>query len=145
MRKSPKLSERAKALRMVRDKLIPVIPKNLRRVALHAIAVIQAPIVLMDGKAITDFSEGGPLTRHSIRSCIDFEIRDNRKPALGFHEHPNEMWITSSYVHIADHCAAKNWLKVQNNALKHVAQGRSLRSLDDAKARRPLAQTLNHQ
>jgi hypothetical protein len=69
---------------MTRDKWIPVLPKNYRSIALHAISVANNPVVLMDRKPIVDFSEHGPLTQRGIRSCIDFEVRKARSLSLAF-------------------------------------------------------------
>lgn len=101
---------------MAIDMWIPVLPKNYRSIALHAISIVTKPVVLMDGKSIDDFSEQGPLTQRGIRSCIDFEVRDGTKPILGFHDHPNEMWVTVSYAFVAEYCANEGWLKVEGHA-----------------------------
>ncbi len=101
---------------MARDKWIPVLPKNYRNIALHAISVATIPVVLMDRKPIVDFSEHGPLTQHGIRSCIDFEIRNGAEPILGFHDHPNEMWVTAPYAFVAEHCGNEGWLKIESHA-----------------------------
>lgn len=98
---------------MAQSKLIAVLPKNYRNIALYAISIAQEPVVLVNRKRTTDFSERGPLTQKQIRSLIDFEVRDGSKPMLGFHDHPNEMWVFAEYVHVAEHCAAQGWLKVE--------------------------------
>jgi hypothetical protein len=100
----------------VREKWIPVLPKNYRRIALYAISIAADPVVLVNRKRITDFSERGPLTQRQIRGLINFEVRDGAKPILGFHDHPNEMWITESYAHVVEHCSQQGWLKVQGRA-----------------------------
>lgn len=96
------------------EQLIAVLPKNYRRIALYAIQVANRPVVLMDGKQVSDFSEAGPLTRRGIRPCIDFEVRDGSDPILGFHDHPDEMWVSPTYRALAEHCAAQGWLKIQS-------------------------------
>lgn len=101
---------------MARDKWIPVLPRNYRSIALHAISVATNPVVLMDRKPIVDFSERGPLTQRGIRSCIDFEVRNGAEPILGFHDHPNEMWVTVPYAFVAEHCANEGWLKIESHA-----------------------------
>lgn len=101
---------------MAPEKLIPVLPKNYRRIALHAISAAANPVVLINRKPVTDFSEQGPLTQHLIRSCIDFEVRDGSRPILGFHDHPNEMWVTETYSSIAKYCAEQGWLKIEEGA-----------------------------
>ena len=96
--------------------LIPVLPKNYRRIALAAIAVAANPVVLMDRKRISDFSEAGPVTQRGIRQCRNFEVRDGASPILGFHDHPDQMWVAHDYRSLADRCAAEGWLKVQGPA-----------------------------
>ncbi len=96
--------------------MIPVLPKNYRRIALHAIGMAVSPVVLMDGKRIEDFSESGPLTQKGIRPCIDFEVRDGATPMLGFHDHPNEMWVAAGYRALAEHCQNEGWLKIEGPA-----------------------------
>jgi hypothetical protein len=98
---------------MSRGKLIPVSPKNYRRIALYAISVSLQPVVLGDKQRITDFSETGPLTQKGIRKFINFEIRDGLDPILGFHDHPNEMWIAENYADVVEYCASQGWLKVE--------------------------------
>ena len=95
------------------DKLIPVLPTNYRRIALAAIARAADPVVLMNGKPVTDFSEAGPVTQKGIHRCRDFEVRDGTVPILGFHDHPNEMWVAEDYRPLVQHCIAEGWLTVQ--------------------------------
>jgi hypothetical protein len=97
-------------------KLIPVRPKNYRSVALYAIQAAQTPVVLVNHEPITDFSESGPLTQNGIRRMRDFEVRDGDKPILGFHDHPDEMWVAEPQASIAEHCQAQGWLKIQGRA-----------------------------
>jgi hypothetical protein len=97
----------------MRRKLIAVLPKNYRHIALHAVSVAGAPVVLMDRRAVEDLSERGPLTQEGIRRCVNFEVRDGHTPILGFHDHPNEMWVSGTYSHVAEHCASQGWLEVQ--------------------------------
>lgn len=97
----------------MRHKLIAVLPKNYRHIALHALSVAAEPVVLMDRRSVEDFSERGPLTQGGIRRCINFEVRDGNTPILGFHDHPNEMWVSSTYSHVAEYCASQGWLEVQ--------------------------------
>ncbi|HEU6450557.1 MAG TPA: hypothetical protein VFT57_03995 [Gemmatimonadaceae bacterium] len=95
---------------------IPVRPKNYRRIALYAIGVAGSPVVLVNGRPVTDFSEAGPLTQRKIRGYRDFEIRDGDSPILGFHDHPDEMWVTETHAAVAHHCASQGWLKIQGAA-----------------------------
>jgi hypothetical protein len=96
--------------------LIPVRPKNYRSIALAAIARSDDPIVFMDGRRVTDYSTNGPMTQKGIRSCRNFEIRDGATPILGFHDHPDEMWIAGAYQDFANYCAREGWLKIQGAA-----------------------------
>ena len=102
---------------MAREKWIPFLPKNYRRIALHAISVATQPVVLMDRKLILDFSEQGPLTQNGIRSCTNFEIRNGAEPILGFHDNPNEMWVTEPYAFVAEYCANEGWLKIERGRM----------------------------
>lgn len=97
-------------------KLIPVLPKNYRSICLHAIEMASEPIVLLDKQVVTDFSEQGALTQKGIRGCINLEIRDGYVGILGFHDHPNEMWINENYHDFANYCENKGWLKIQGPA-----------------------------
>jgi len=97
-------------------KMIPVLPKNYRSICLRAIKIASEPIVLMDKKAITDYSDQGRLTQSGIRSCRNFEIRDGNQAILGFHDHPNEMWINEQYEDLARYCENEGWLKIEGSA-----------------------------
>lgn len=101
---------------MTRDRLIPVLPKNYRSIALHAISVAEDPVVLVDGERTTDFSEGGPLTQRGIRSCINFEVRDGSRAILVFDDRPNDMWVTEIFSCVAEYCAQRGWLKIEGGA-----------------------------
>ena len=98
------------------DDLIAVLPKNYRSIVLQAIAGAGAPVVIMDRRQVIDFSEAGPLTQASIRACRDFIVRDGTIPILGFHDHPNEMWIAAAYAPLAERCATEGWLQVQGSS-----------------------------
>jgi len=95
---------------------IPVRPKNYRSIALAAIARSADPIVLMNGERVSDYSTSGPITQKGIRSCRNFEVRDGATPILGFHDHPDEMWIDAAYQDLAEHCAREGWLRIQGAA-----------------------------
>lgn len=97
-------------------RLIPVLPKNYRSICLHAIEIASEPCVVLDNKKVTDFSERGRLTQKGIRSCNNLEIRDRGVGILGFHDHPNEMWINENYQDFANYCADQGWLEVQGAA-----------------------------
>jgi len=101
---------------MPRTRWIPVLPKNYRRIALYALEAAENPVLLVNRKIETDFSETGPLTQKRIRGFRDLEIRDGSIPVLGFHDHPNEMWITDQYASLARHCEEMGWLKIQGPA-----------------------------
>jgi hypothetical protein len=91
-------------------------PKNYRRIALYALETADEPILLVNGKRETDFSETGPLTQKRMRRMIDFEIRDGVEPILMFHDHPNEMGIAENYESLARHCEEEGWLRIQRAA-----------------------------
>lgn len=97
-------------------KLISVLPKNYRRIVLYAISMSSEPIVLGDHRHITDYSETGPLTQKGIRQFVNFEVRDGSEAILGFHDHPNEMWVSEQYADVAKYCESQSWLKVQGKA-----------------------------
>jgi hypothetical protein len=98
------------------EKQIPVLPTNYRRIALYAISVAADPVVLVNRQRVQDFSEAGPLTQKKIRPLRNFEIRDGESPILGFHDHPNEMWVSEAYAAVAEYCASQGWLKIQRPA-----------------------------
>ena len=93
--------------------LLGVTPTNYRRIALHAIGLAKRPVVLMDHGRVHDFSETGPLTQRGIRESRDFEILDDQEPILGFHDHPDEMWIAAGYRELAEYCATQGWLRIE--------------------------------
>lgn len=95
-----------------KNKLIWVRPKNYRRIALYAIENCKEPSVWMDGARVDDYSENGLLVQRLIRRCIDFIIMDGDEKVLGFHDHPDQMWVSKKYKHIAEHCANESWLKI---------------------------------
>ena len=90
---------------------LSVTPKNYRKLILHFINSIESPIVKYNHKKITDFSEQGYLTQKGIRYCRDFEIPSNKEKVLGFHDHPNEMWVAYKYIDLAQQCKKEGWLK----------------------------------
>ncbi len=98
---------------MAQKRFVAVLPKNYRKIAMYAISVARQPIVIMDGKHVFDFSEQGPLTQRGIAACRNFEILDDRDPILGFHDHPEEMWIAPDWGLVASECATNGWLKIQ--------------------------------
>lgn len=97
-------------------KLIPVRPKNYRSVALYAIRAAHTPVVLVNRKPIIDFSESGRLTQKGIRQMRDFEVRDGDTPILGFHDHPDAMWVAVGHASIAEHCQEQGWLEIEGRA-----------------------------
>lgn len=80
--------------------------------ALYTIEKCSEPKVWMDGMLVDDFSEHGSLVQSRIRICIDFLIRDGNKDVPGFHDHPDEMWISENYRCIAEHCHNQGRLKI---------------------------------
>ncbi len=99
-----------------KPKLIPVVPKNYRKISLTAIELASDPHVLINKREIYDFSEQGPLTQEGIRGCLDFEIKDGKKRIIGFHDDPSEMWVTHEYESFAHQCEMKGWLKIKGPA-----------------------------
>ncbi|MGI0118263.1 hypothetical protein [Zooshikella sp. RANM57] len=101
-------------------KLIPVRPKNYQCICLHAIEIATDPNVLMDKKLITDLSDSGKLSQERIRNCINFEIRDGDVGVVGFHDHPDEMWINEKYQGFAIYCEQMGWLKIEGQPLNKL-------------------------
>jgi hypothetical protein len=97
-------------------KLIPVLPMNYRSISLCAIETASHPVVLIDKHVVTDFSDKGDLTQKGIRDCINFEIRDGNVGILGFHDHPDEMWINEYYQEFAKYCEKQGWLRIEGAA-----------------------------
>ena len=101
---------------MTDTRWIPVLPKNYRSIAIYALDSAHDPILLINKKPETDFTENGPLTQKRIRTFIDMEIRDGVIPILGFHDHPNEMWIDERYRTLVEYCEEQGWLKIEGPA-----------------------------
>lgn len=97
-------------------RLIPVLPTNYRSICLHAIEIASDPCVVVNNDVITDFSERGKLTQKGIRNFNNFEIRDRDVGIVGFHDHPNEMWINENYQDFANYCERQGWLQIQGPA-----------------------------
>ncbi|GAA6142367.1 hypothetical protein [Hydrogenophaga sp. 5NK40-0174] len=89
---------------------ITVQPKNYRQIALCAIEHARQPVVLLNGRPTTDFSESGPLTQRNILDVRDFEVRDGQNPMLGFHDHPDQMWVCTDYAALLAQCVEQGWL-----------------------------------
>jgi len=94
-------------------KLIAVHPKNYRSIALKAIEIAKVPRVFLDKEEVFDFSDRGPLTQAGIRRCIDFVIKDGKTKIVGFHDHPDEMWVTQPFREFAAFCESQGWLAIQ--------------------------------
>lgn len=97
-------------------RLIPVLPKNYRSICLGAIEIASDPVVLMDKQVVTDFSDQGVLTQKGIRHCINVEVRDGNVGIVGFHDHPDEMWINENYQEFASYCEQRGWLRIKGPA-----------------------------
>ncbi len=95
-----RLKKREKSLNNTKksNDSISVTPKKYRKIILHFINSIESPVVKYNRKVITDFSEQGLLAQKGIRNCRDFEILSNKEAVLGFHDHPNEIWITPTHI-----------------------------------------------
>jgi hypothetical protein len=94
-------------------KAIGVRPKNYREIVLAAIELADQPVVMIDGTTVSDYSRRGPLTQRGIRQAKDLVVREGRKTILGFHDHPDEMFIAESYRGFVNHCEAEGWLKIE--------------------------------
>jgi len=92
---------------------VSVRPKNYRSIVLRAIAEAADPVVLANRQRILDFTEAGPLTQKQIRGMRDLEIRDGSVPILGFHDHPDEMWVSKSFESLAIECQKEGWLSIE--------------------------------
>ena len=99
-----------------RGKFIPVRPKNYRRIGLRAIEIAADPHVYLDKEEILDFSDQGRLIQKEIRNCINFEVKDGKEGMVGFHDHPDEMWIVEKHVELAKYCEKMGWLTIQGEA-----------------------------
>ena len=95
------------------DSLISVIPKNYRAIALAAVEVASDPIVLLNKKKITNFTDSGQLTQRGISNARDFEVRDGKNSILGFHDHPREMWIDKKYLAFATQLELAGQLRIE--------------------------------
>lgn len=109
---SIKFGKKKKSKSMV----IWVRPKNYRSIALHAIENCENPVVWADGTRIQDFSEKGLLVQKLIGRFIDFVIKNGDEEVLGFHDHPDQMWVSQKYKHIAQYCAEQGWLKIDKHS-----------------------------
>jgi hypothetical protein len=103
--------------------VIWVKPKNYRRIAIYAIENCTNPTVWLDGTQVVDFSENGLLVQKTIRQCRNFLIKDEDTEVLGFHDHPNEMWIAQKYKRIAEYCSEKDWLKIDRHSRYLLQEG----------------------
>jgi len=101
---------------MAKGGLIPVLPRNIRRIVLHAVDQAKEPVVLLDKRPVTDLSERGPITKRGLRSCVNFEVRDGGRPILGFHDHPVHMFVSEEYADVAKFCEKQGWLKIEGEA-----------------------------
>lgn len=100
----------------VKFKFIPVWPKNYRSICLHAIGSFSDPKVIMDKELVTNFSDQGKLTQKGICACTNFEIRGDNIGILGFHDHPDEMWVNEKYQDFATYCERRGWLRIEGPA-----------------------------
>ena len=93
---------------------ISVLPINYRAIVLFSISNLRNPLVMGNNRVINDFSESGPITQKGLKDFIDFIIKDDGHDVIGFHDHPNEMWVNKEYLHIAKYCSDKGWLKIES-------------------------------
>jgi hypothetical protein len=94
--------------------LIPVRPKHYRAIVLEVVASFPDAKVFLDGWRCDDLSETGPVTQQGIARLVDFEIRIGRSAVLGFHDHPDEMWIDPDFASLAERLHALGHLKIES-------------------------------
>jgi hypothetical protein len=86
---------------------IRVNPSDLSSIVVHTINEIRKPVILLEGRTIKDLSV---LDNDKLDALVDFELRDGRRPVMGFHDGPGNMWISNHYVGIANNCRKQGWL-----------------------------------
>jgi len=91
--------------------LIRVKAIDLRSIAICAIAQVKKPHILLDGKSVTDYSNSGPLKNENLKAVRDFEIRDGKRPVMGFHDGAANMWFCAEYKLVLDQCRANGWIE----------------------------------
>jgi hypothetical protein len=94
--------------------LIPVRPKHYRAIVLEVLAIFPDARVFLDRWECADLSERGPVTQRGIARLIDFEMRVGRSAILGFHDHPDEMWIDGDFQSLAERLQALGHLKIES-------------------------------
>ena len=95
--------------------LIGVIPKNYRQIVMYVLEHHQGSKVYCNKKLCTDYSTDGNLTQSGIKILKDFLIiAGNGKELIGFHDHPNEMWLSTELSALAKYCENQGWLKIES-------------------------------
>jgi hypothetical protein len=82
--------------------LIAVRPKHYRAIVLEVLGAVPNAGVWLDGARCDDLSERGPLTQRRIAGLRNLEIRADGSPILGFHDHPDQMWIVGDFGTLAE-------------------------------------------
>ena len=93
--------------------LIPVRPKHYRAIVLEVLAAVPSASVWLDGWRCDDLSERGPLTQRGIAGLLNFEIRAGGSSILGFHDHPDQMWIDGDFESLAERLQALGHLTIE--------------------------------
>ncbi len=91
--------------------LIKVKAHDLRSIAICAISRVKKPHILLDGKAVTDYSDSGPLKNENLEQVRNLEIRDGKHPVMGFHSGHTNMWFCADYKTVLDQCRANGWVE----------------------------------
>ena len=93
--------------------LISVRPKHYRAIVLEVLAAVPNASVWLDGWRCDDVSERGPLTQRGIAGLLNFEIRAGGASILGFHDHPDQMWIDGDFESLAKRLQALGHLTIE--------------------------------
>jgi hypothetical protein len=96
--------------------LIPVRPKHYRAIVLEVLSTIPDATVWLDGGRCDDLSEAGPVTQRGIAGLLNFEIRAGGAAILGFHDHPDQMWIDGDFESLAQRLQALGHLTIEHQA-----------------------------
>lgn len=92
---------------------IAVLPKHYRAIVLEVLASFPDVTVWVEDVRCEDFSEAGPLTQRGIAAMRNFEIWTESTPILGFHDHPREMWIDSTFRALAERLDDLGHLRIE--------------------------------
>jgi hypothetical protein len=96
--------------------VIPVRPRHYRAIVLEVLAAVPDATVWLDGRRCDDLSEQGPVTQRGIAALRDFEIRAGGSSILGFHDHPDQMWVDGEFEGLALRLQALGHLQIERQA-----------------------------